>query len=180
MQDITNKTNEDLRYIIRYTDLKAEAWAQLLLQSPSNGDLRYIIEYTDLKAEAGAQLLLQSPSNGDLRYIIRYTDLKAEARNLLCENLGIQPSQLPNEEELIEKIAEAVFSRPDALKMNNWHCGTSHCLAGWATVLCSLGLEVEEKSDTETAGCVLIPSLAHLFFNDDATVKAILQDKITL
>ena len=51
--EIKNKiSNEDLRYLMEYTDMKKEAWEQLIKQSPSNEDLRYLIRYTDMKKEA--------------------------------------------------------------------------------------------------------------------------------
>ena len=35
-------------------------------------------------------------------------------------------------EERIRKIAARVDADPDRLYMGDWHCGTSHCIAGWA------------------------------------------------
>jgi hypothetical protein len=149
--DLTNKTNFDLRYLIEYTDSRNEAWAQLLRQSPTNEDLRYLIEYTDLIKEAHAAL---------------------------CDNLNIQSSQLPNEEALVKEIAENVLARADALDMSSWHCGTSHCWAGWGTVLSPLGRDIEKREDTETAGCVLMPNYAKHFFSDNETALEILKTKV--
>jgi len=47
-----NPSNEDLRYLIEYTEYKQQAWEQLLKQNPSNDDLRHLIEHTDYKQEA--------------------------------------------------------------------------------------------------------------------------------
>jgi len=58
-------------------------WKQLLKQNPTNDDLRYLIEYTDKKDEASEQLLKQNPTNDDLRYLIEYTDKKDEAKKIL-------------------------------------------------------------------------------------------------
>jgi hypothetical protein len=63
-----------------------QEWEQLLKQNPSNDDLIYIIRYTDKKNEAGKQLLKQNPTNDDLYYIIKYTDKKNEAQ-LVLDNL---------------------------------------------------------------------------------------------
>jgi hypothetical protein len=36
---------------------------------------------------------------------------------------------------LLERIADIVLADPERLYMVGWHCGTSHCIAGWAQVL---------------------------------------------
>ncbi len=148
------------------------AWEQLLKQSPSNEDLRYIIEYVpESRNVAGEQLLKQSPSNSDLRYIIEYVP---ESRNVahlkLCKKIGVNKSSLPNELDLIKEIGESVISRPGSLKMDSWHCGTSHCLAGWAAVLSETARKIELLTDTETAGCIVIPNYSNLFFENNECV----------
>ena len=168
-----NPSNYDLRYIIEYTDLKSQAAEQLLKQNPDNEDLRYIIEYTDLKSHAAEQLLKQNPDNEDLRYIIRYTDLKSQAAEQLLKLCKIEKI---DEEALIKEIAGIVVKEPSKLKMDNWHCGTSHCLAGWAVTLRPDLQKVENKFDTETAGCVALPNYAHLFFQSNETVLNVLKN----
>ncbi|SEV88518.1 hypothetical protein SAMN05428988_0115, partial [Chitinophaga sp. YR573] len=160
-------SNEDLRYIIEYTDKRNEAWEQLLKQSPSNEDLRYIIEYTDKRNEAGEQLLKQSPSNEDLTVLITNGVMIHEASAVLRERFG---AQMVDEAALIKDIATTVNNQPGCLQMEKWHCGTSHCIAGWATILSPIAREIEQKTDTKTAGCTVIPSLAYLFFSDNDTV----------
>ena len=166
--ELENKSNYDLCYIIRYTDKKNEAWEQLLKQSPSNSDLCYIIEYTDKKNEAGERLLKQSPSNDDLLYIVKYTDKKNEAAKELRSRFGAP--EIIDEHNHIKAIAEAVLSQPGSLCMDRWHCETTHCLAGWECVLSEEARKIETQSDTETAGCAMLPSYAHLFFSDNETV----------
>ena len=150
------------------------------LEGMSNYDLRYIIEYTDKKNEAAAQLLTQSPTNNDLRYIIEYTDKKNEAGAQLLKNLG--ESNPPDEEKLIVKIANSVLSRPGSLKQESWHCGTSHCLGGWATIEDESGmaLRIEKAHNTETAGCAVLPNYACYFYRDDNTVLEMLKTKATI
>ena len=58
-------------------------WQMILEQSPTNNDLRYIMRYTSKAEEAWAQLLKQSPTNEDLRYIMRYTSKAEEAQRIL-------------------------------------------------------------------------------------------------
>ena len=58
-------------------------WELILSENPTNDDLRYLIEYTDKKDEAFKQLLKQNPTNDDLCYLIKYTDKKDEAQKIL-------------------------------------------------------------------------------------------------
>lgn len=44
---------------------------------------------------------------------------------------------------LLRKIQKQILTEPDRFWMGQWHCGTSHCLGGWAQTL--LGLK--EKCD---------------------------------
>jgi hypothetical protein len=146
----------------------------LMTQKPSNYDLLYIIRYTDLKQAAWEMLMTQKPSNYDLLYIIEYTDLKQAAAEMLRVNVGVlEPIDEP---ALIKNIAEHVLAAPNGLHMGDWHCGTAHCLAGWATVLNTTAQAIEQKTDTETAGCIALPSYAHLFFSDNETVLQVLKD----
>lgn len=36
---------------------------------------------------------------------------------------------------LLRKIIKQIQKEPRKLNMEEYHCGTSHCIAGWATVL---------------------------------------------
>lgn len=109
---------------------------------------------------------LSNKSNYDLRQLIRFTDYKQQAAAILRQNIG---AQLVDEEILIKQIAGQVINRPESLKMDEWHFGTSHCLAGWACVLNPIAKDIEEKYDTEIAGCAVLPNYAHLFFSDNDT-----------
>ncbi len=62
--------------------------------------------------------------------------------------------------------------------MGRWHCGTSHCLAGWATVLDNGAMKIEHEHSTEIAGCVALPSYANMFYSDNNTVLEFLKSKI--
>lgn len=157
-----NPSNEDLRYIIEYTNKRNEAGVQLLKQNPSNSDLLIIIEYTNKKSEAWEQLLKQAPSIIDLFYIIQYcSEVRALAHIELLIKLGIET--VPDEMELIKKIADKVLENPSKLDMNNWHCGTMHCIAGWATIISREAKEIEWQYDTRTAGYAVLPNFAKYF-----------------
>ena len=136
----------------------------------SNSELLNIIlgDYSRTeKQEAGQQLLTQSPSNSDLRYIIKLCDneIKLEAAYHLRKMYGVEGSL--DEVGLMKSIAETVLERPGSLRMDKWHCGTAHCVAGWACVLSEHAKKIESASDTETAGYAMLPSFSHLFFVDN-------------
>ena len=174
-QTLEGKSNDDLLYIIRYVEAARDrAGEQLLKQSPSNDDLLYIIEYVEAARDrAWEQLLKQSPSNYDLLYIIRYVEAARDrARAQVLSGL---PSEAIDEKVLIKEIADAVLSRPGSLRMDQWHCGTSHCLAGWACVLNKPAAQLETLTNTETAGHIALPSYAKYFYDDDATVLELLK-----
>ncbi len=118
----------------------------------------------------------EGKSNYDLRYIIEYTDKKNEAWEQLMKNLEV--TEKVDEEALIKEIAENVLDRPGSLNMGKWHCGTSHCLAGWACILNETAAEIEQRFDTETAGDAVLPSYSHLFFETNEKVLAILEEKV--
>ena len=83
-----------------------------------------------------------------------------------------------DEEALIKEIAQNVLGRPGSLNMGRWHCGTTHCLAGWATVINPVAGMIEKNTSTEVAGCAVLPNYAHLFYSDNDTVLNILKEKL--
>ena len=73
---------------------------------------------------------------------------------------------------LPRRVAEVVLANPKALDMSCWHgssteCGTTHCLAGWAVALTPGADMLEQRIGTATAGQLLMPSAAHLFYGAD-------------
>jgi len=46
--------------------------------------------------------------------------------------------------ELLKKTLEAIKANPDHWEQETWHCGTSHCFAGFAELL-SLGLPIDSE-----------------------------------
>lgn len=91
---------------------------------------------------------------------------------------------------LLAQIADIVLARPERLEMNCWHgpawdwthtpqeahtCGTTHCLAGWAQALCSVG--AIRRMDPLQAGVMLIPTAAHLFYASNEAALAFLRGK---
>jgi hypothetical protein len=59
-------------------------------------------------------------------------------------------AEIPVIESIHQKVYEAATSKPDALKMNDWHtCETTHCRAGWVTHLAgAAGRALEERTST--------------------------------
>lgn len=71
MKDLENKSNNELCFLIQYSNNKQQAWEQLLKQNPSNDVLCYIIKHTNYKEEAFSQLKTII-SKEDFRYIIGF------------------------------------------------------------------------------------------------------------
>lgn len=67
---------------------------------------------------------------------------------------------------LLDKIREIVLEDTNNLNMKHWHCGTSHCLAGWAQFLSGL----ENYESAYEFGVKTIPVAAPLFFENEKTV----------
>jgi hypothetical protein len=55
--------------------------------------------------------------------------------NLIGANLRECPVKIPD----IHKAVYEAASQPNALDMGTWHCGTSHCRAGWVVTLAGEG-----------------------------------------
>lgn len=62
---------------------------------------------------------------------------------------------IPVIENIHQKVFEAA-SQPGALKMTSWHCGTTHCRAGWVVTLAGeAGKKLEEFHNTELAAMLI-------------------------
>tara|TARA_R110002051_G_scaffold171338_1_gene241814 strand:+ start:169 stop:372 length:204 start_codon:yes stop_codon:yes gene_type:complete len=48
--------------------------------------------------------------------------------------------------------------------MEEWHCETSHCLAGWACHINPTAKELEKTHGTEIAGLLTLGAEAHTHF----------------
>ncbi|GAA0561810.1 hypothetical protein [Chitinophaga japonensis] len=136
----------------------------------SNYDLRYILRFcsdADLRNRAGEQLKGQEPSNEDLCEIIEKTDLVDEAAEMLRERLG---AKMVDEGALVKDVAKAVLARPSDFDMGHWHCGTTHCWAGWGCLISPIAKEIEKEHGTRVAGCATMPHYAKNFYlsNDEA------------
>ena len=118
---------------------------------------------------------LENMSNNDLQYIIQFCEShRKEAHLQFLRLIGIE--EIPNESILIKNISENVMSCPSNLKMDNWHCGTQHCIAGWATTLNPIAREIEKRYNTETAGFAVLPNYAQYFYSDNDTVLEMLKN----
>ena len=83
------------------------------------------------------------------------------------------------EDGLLQKIAKKVTKDPSCLDMSSWHCGTAHCIAGWACELAKGAKALEEKHGEAVAGLLLLGPEAHShFYDDDETALAWLQSKV--
>jgi hypothetical protein len=80
----------------------------------------------------------------------------------------------------IKQIAEIVTADQAALKMDGWHCGTAHCIAGWAIHLAGDdGYALEKAKGSYMAGLELlgVEAAAH-FYDDNERALAWLQAKL--
>lgn len=119
---------------------------------------------------------LSNKSNSELINTIHSGN--ADLRNAAWAQLKAQVGFTGTVDELalIKEIAADVIDRPGSLIQESWHCGTSHCVAGWACVLNKYAAEFEAKYSTELAGCLVLPNYAHLFFKGNDEVLAILKE----
>lgn len=120
---------------------------------------------------------LTNKSSYELRDIIANTsdaDLRNAAGAQLKEQVGFTGTV--DELALMKEIASAVIDRPGSLDMGSWHCGTSHCIAGWACVLNKDAAALENVYTTELAGAVVLPSYSHLFFKNNEEAMAALKE----
>jgi uncharacterized protein YjbI with pentapeptide repeats len=68
---------------------------------------------------------------------------------------GAYLSEAPVIEDIHAKVYAAA-SQPGALDMGQWHCGTSHCRAGWVVTLAGKeGLDLEAKIGTPAAAMAI-------------------------
>jgi len=91
----------------------------------------------------------------------------AKGCKFLGLNSSIKLSATPSEEEM--KIIKQIPI--EKINMSSWHCGTAHCLAGWAQVISGRPMR---DSTAISDGRELLPSLSHLFFAPDEPVKKLL------
>ena len=68
---------------------------------------------------------------------------------------GVSLDGVPVVERLHARMAEATAT-PGALAMDSWHCGTSHCRAGWAITLAGpAGAALERRVGSWLAGALI-------------------------
>ena len=72
--------------------------------------------------------------------------------NLSGADLGAFPVKIPD----IHQTVYAAASKDGALDMSDWHCGTSHCRAGWVVTLAGEGGKALEWAyGTPTAAALI-------------------------
>ncbi|AEC53175.1 hypothetical protein SCRM01_229 [Synechococcus phage S-CRM01] len=69
-------------------------------------------------------------------------------RELFAYPERITPEQWAPYWERIVEVFSVIKSNPSNFKMDTWHCGTSHCIAGWTQFLYT------KIQDSDTAGYV--------------------------
>lgn len=130
------------------------------------GGQRAILRYADL---SGTNLTGTNLKNADL-----------SGTNLRGTNLtNADLSGVPRIERIHHAVAAAVGPAGEHLQMGVWHCGTSHCRAGWAVHLAGdAGYELERRIGTPGAAALIYiasdPRLARVpdFYTDDEEALA--------
>ena len=118
--------------------------------------------------------------NADLRGAdLRNADLRgADLRGAVLLNaVGLDIAT--DAAQRLRAVAQAALAEPDALQMDAWHtCDTTHFVAGWAIAQAGEpGRLLEAAVGPQVAGLMLLGTEAHAhFFDDDATVRAWLQE----
>ena len=87
--------------------------------------------------------------------------------NLTGANLRGANLDYKLQEGLLGEIAAIVIADNTCLDMGIWHCGTTHCLAGWACHLNDKAKELEKTHGTQIAGLLTLGAEAHSHFFDD-------------
>jgi len=74
----------------------------------------------------------------------------------LPAGLTVAGIKIPVVKNIDAKILAAIGPSAEHLDMTKWHCGTSHCRAGWAIQLAGPdGAKLEAATSPETAGALI-------------------------
>lgn len=57
--------------------------------------------------------------------------------------------------QLLRRIQEKIKAEPHNFVMSQWHCGTAHCIGGWAQVLAPSKMDLPNHFATWDAGKIL-------------------------
>ena len=94
----------------------------------------------------GADLSGADLSDANLR------DANLGGADLSGADLGDCPVKIPNIHQTVFEAA----SQPNALDMGTWHCGTTHCRAGWVVTLAGEGGKALEYAMGTSAAATMI------------------------
>jgi len=108
---------------------------------------------------------------------IDFDELDEETQQQVLSDLEGIPTLAPAAREaLLLEVARRATSSENTLDMGHWHspCGTSHCIAGWASVVArEAGVLLEKEFGTRIAGAMLLgpAAAAHFFDSQEAGEK---------
>ena len=108
---------------------------------------------------------------------LRYADLEGANFEGAKFNKEIEGLKKNRNKEFKLKLIEKALEE-DALKMRDWHkCKTTHCLAGWASVL-SNSLELEKKYPVHLIGWACLgDKWAKMFYSNNEEAREFLLDQ---
>ena len=117
-----------------------------------------------------------------------FDELDEESQQQVLRDLEKIPTLAPAAREaLLLEVARQALGSSNALDMKYWHsdgdescspgCGTSHCIAGWATTVArEAGTLLENAFNTRIAGAMLLgPEAAAHFFGSQESGEKYLQ-----
>ena len=103
-----------------------------------------VLTGTDL---TGADLTGANLTNADLMNAVLTGAVLRDAKFL--NNTPVVPS-------IDAAILTAIGADASGLNMDSWHCGTTHCRAGWAVILAGdAGVALERQIGTAAAGALI-------------------------
>lgn len=54
--------------------------------------------------------------------------------------------------ELLIRIKDRLLAEPENFEMQSWHCGSTHCIGGWAQVIAGTPVSADVPSDSSALG----------------------------
>lgn len=144
-------------------DNSEEAWAARAIAAAALAKLETLSD-----SELARALDLMSGSS-----IARALDLMSDSSIARAQSLA--SAVVPVIDRLDAKVYEAVGR--DGLDMSSWHCGTTHCRAGWAVALAGeRGAALEKLIGSELAGRLIYEAstgrMAPDFYASDEDARA--------
>ena len=128
------------------------------IEELSDNDLRVLL--ANRASDGTVERVLGLASAGTVARVLGLASDGTVARGIGLASAGtvarinaLSSLQVPVVSDLDKRIANAIGAGGEHLNMSNWHCGTTHCRAGWAiTIAGEVGKKLEKAIGSEFAG----------------------------